>query len=158
MLVDYSDFGNSFAPNNRASIKFGHLGGDCDLDPDTALIVNFLELLQSSGDQVVSVGLTVVMLYVRKSSCSAKASDDRVGDKSTGVNCPAVIGIETDLFGRWFVHDGPLLQIGGRAEFADRHRSVGVFRGWRIRRRKEVESVVFRTPHLARAASQDSES
>src|SRR3984885_4779774 len=152
MLVDYSDFGNSFTPDNRASIKFGHLGGDCNLDPDTALIVNFLELLQSSADQVVGAGLTVVMLYVRKDSGSAKASDDRLGDKLTGVNRPTVIGIETDLFGRWFVHDGPLLQVAGRAEFADRHRSVGIFRGWRIRRRRQIESVVFRTPHLARAA------
>ena len=59
MLVDYSDFRNSFTPNNRAGIKFGHLGGDCDLDLDAALIVNFLKLLQSSADHVVSVGLTV---------------------------------------------------------------------------------------------------
>src|SRR5580700_6164811 len=107
MLVDYSDFRNSFTPNNRAGIKFGHLGGECDLDLDAALIVNFLKLLQSSADHVVSIGLTVVMLHARKGSCGAKAIDDRFGDKLARVNGPAMVSIETDELRRRLVYNGP---------------------------------------------------
>src|SRR5580698_2513736 len=157
-MVDLSDLRNCLTPNNRSGVESGHLGGDRDLDLDAALIVNFLKLLQSPTDHVVSVGLTVVTLHAGKGSCGTEAIDNRVGDKVTRVNRPTVVRIEADLFWRWFVHDGSLSQVGGSAELADRHRSVRILGGRRIRWGRQVESVVVCVPYFARAAGQDDDS
>src|SRR6202051_5320605 len=69
-----------------------------------------------------------------------------------------MVSIKADLLWGWFVHNGFLPQVGGRAEFTDCHRGVHVFCRRRIRRRRQVESVVVWVPHLSSAAGQDDES
>src|SRR5258708_9287847 len=69
-----------------------------------------------------------------------------------------MVSIKADLIGRWFVHNGSLPQVGGRAEFTDFHCRMHVFRRRRIRRHGQVESVVVWIPHSSSAAGQDHES
>src|SRR5260370_18880392 len=69
-----------------------------------------------------------------------------------------MVSIKADLLWRWFVHNGSLPQVGGRAEFTDCHRGVHVFCRRRIRRRRQVESVVVWILHPSSAAGQDHES
>src|SRR5229473_5615650 len=69
-----------------------------------------------------------------------------------------MVSIKADLLWRWFVHNGALSQVGGRAKFTDCHRGVHVFCRRRIWRRRQVESVVVGVPHPSSAAGQDRES
>src|ERR1700680_4587459 len=69
-----------------------------------------------------------------------------------------MVSIKADWLLRWFVHNGSLPQVGGRAEFTDCHRGVHVFCGRRIRRRRPGERVVVWVSHPASAAGQDNES
>src|SRR5258708_1283465 len=69
-----------------------------------------------------------------------------------------MVSIKTDLLWRWFVNNGSLPQVRGPAEFTDCHRGVHVFCRRRIRRRRQVESVVVWVPHPSSAAGQDHES
>src|ERR1700692_3494623 len=69
-----------------------------------------------------------------------------------------MVSIKADLLWRWFVHNGSLPQVGGRAEFTDCHHGVHVFCRRRIRRRRQVESVVVWVPHPSSAAGQDHQS
>src|ERR1700686_5236363 len=69
-----------------------------------------------------------------------------------------MVSIKADLLRRWFVHNGSLPQVGGRAKFTDCHRGMHVFCRRRIRRRGQVESVVVWVPHPSSAAGQDHES
>src|SRR5712672_1404355 len=74
-LIDVSYLRNSVGPNGRPRSKICHLRGDCDFDLDATLVVDFLELLQSSAKHVVDVGATVVGLDAGKVSAGAKALD-----------------------------------------------------------------------------------
>src|SRR5262249_35442610 len=49
----------------------------------------------------------------------------------------------------------PFLQVGRRAEFTNCHRGIRVFRRRRIRRHRQVQSVVVWVPQLPSAAGQD---
>src|SRR5260370_40377774 len=69
-----------------------------------------------------------------------------------------MVGVKADLLRRWFVPNSSLPQVGGRAEFTDCQRGVHVFCRRRIRRRRQVESVVVWVPHPSSAAGQDHES
>src|SRR5882757_7342656 len=69
-----------------------------------------------------------------------------------------MVSIKADVLWRWFVHNSSLPQVSGRSEFTDCHCGVHVFCRRRIRRRRQVESVVVWVPHLSSAAGQDHES
>ena len=88
-LVDIPDLGNRVGPHGHTGGYACHLSGDCDLDTDTALVVNFLELF--------------------KASRSYASSPSRRWARLSRINCPSVAIIETDLFLRRFVDNGALM-------------------------------------------------
>src|SRR5258708_3185914 len=69
-----------------------------------------------------------------------------------------MVSVKSDLVWRWFVRNGSTPQVRGRAEFTDCHRGVHVFRRRRIRRRRQVESVVAWIPHPSSTTGQDCKS
>src|SRR6266849_6835023 len=71
-LIYVSYFRNSVGPHGRARSEICHLGGDCDFNLDSTLVVDFLELLQSSAKHIFGVGTTVVELDTGKVSAGAK--------------------------------------------------------------------------------------
>src|SRR6266566_8708659 len=74
-LIYFSYFRNSVGPHGRARSEICHLRGYCDFNLDATLVVDFLELLQSSAKHVLDVGATVVTLDMGKVSAGAEALD-----------------------------------------------------------------------------------
>jgi hypothetical protein len=93
------------------------LRGKCNLYPDNAFIVDLLKLFQASAEDVVHVRMPVVSIHLGESAAGAQAVYHGVAKKLPRVNCPAVILIKTDLFGRGAVDDGPLVEVRRRTEF-----------------------------------------
>jgi hypothetical protein len=99
----------SLPPKHHWSIRWCrgeacHLGGDCNPDFDSALIVNFLELPKASTKDVIDVGSSVVHSYLRKVSARTHAVSHGVGHELSRINRPSVVIIETDLFRRRLVN------------------------------------------------------
>src|SRR5208282_5389930 len=98
VLADGAHLGDGVTPHRRTGGKIHHLSRDCDLNLDAAVIVNFLQLLEASAENVIDVGTAVVELDLGKLSARAKSVGHRVGHEITRINCPTVILIETELF------------------------------------------------------------
>src|SRR4029077_896368 len=132
-----------------AGIKTDHLGGDLHQNLDATFVVKFLELFQSSADEVFGVRSTVIKLHVCKESRSTEAIPHRVGHKLAWINSPAVICIETDRFRRRLKHNRPTAKVGRRAELTNRHCCFGVLSRRGIRWGRKIERVVTWVAHLA---------
>src|SRR5262249_30330752 len=116
-LADCPHFGNRVAPHGCSGGEARHLSGDSDLDLDAAFIVNLLKFFESSAENIIDIRVSIIQLDLSEISAGAQTFRHCIGHEFAWINRPAVVVIETDLFRRGLVDDGPLPQVTGGTKF-----------------------------------------
>lgn len=121
-------FRRCVAPQHTAGPQIRELRRDTHVDEYVVTLVDFFQVIECAGDQIIRSSTAVEQVHGFEDSASLHAVDYCARDRSSRIYCPAMIIIEIQLIRRRPVHDRAGPQERWSGEFPDGNRTQERFR------------------------------